>query len=311
MTENGPGGTPHDENEPQQPPAGAVPPPGAYPPPPGAYPPPPGAYPPPPAGSYPPAGGGYGPPGAMPPAPQPYGAPGGPQAVSVGEAFNYGWSKFTANVGPILLAVLAYVVAGVVIIGIWYAIVGAIGLGFSSSTSVDANGNLTPGASGGLFAFFLSSAVFGLVYMLFFYIMQAGIIRGALQISYGRPLEVKTFFQFDSLGTVVLASLAVSVLSSVIGGLTCGVGSIVVSFFAQFTLFFVVDKRLGVVDAIKASFALVNKNLGTVIVLFLAVVVAEIIGAALCGIGLLVALPVAIIATTYLYRRLLGEPVAP
>ena len=31
----------------------------------------------------------------------------------------------------------------------------------------------------------------------------------------------------------------------------------------------------------------------------------------LCGVGLLVAVPVVLVATSYLYRRLLGEPIAP
>ena len=309
MSENEPGGTPQDENVPQPPAAGAVPPPppGAYPPPAGAVPPPPpGAYPPP-AGAYPPPGGGYVPPGAMPPAPQPYGAPGAPQAVGVGEAFNYGWSKFTANLGPILLAALIYVVGGGLVSGIWYAIIGAIGL--RSVASVDAYGNVTGGT--GFVASIFASALFALVYLVFVYVMQAGIIRGALHITYGRPLELKTFFQFDSLGSVVLAALLVSVLSSVLGGLTCGIGALAVAFFGQFTLLFVVDKRQSPIDALKSSFALVNKNLGTVIVLYLATLLAYLVGAILCGVGLLAAVPVAIIATTFMYRRLLGEPVAP
>jgi uncharacterized membrane protein len=327
MSENGPGGTPNDENEPKPPPPGAYPPPPAGsvpPPPPGAYPPPPagsvppppppGAYPPPPVGSVPPPpgayqppAGGYQPPGAMPPPAQPYGAPGGAQAVGVGEAFNYGWSKFQANLGPIILAALVYIVGGAIVSGIWYAIIGAIGL--RSVATVDAYGNVTAGA--GFAATIFASALFALVYFVFIYVMQAGIIRGALHITYGRPLELKTFFQFDSLGSVVLASLLVSVLSAVLGGITCGLGSLVVAFFGQFTLLFVVDKRQSPIDALKSSFALVNKNLGTVVVLFLATLLAEMIGAILCGVGLLVAFPVAIIATTYMYRRLLGEPVAP
>jgi uncharacterized membrane protein len=349
MSENGPGGTPNDENEPKPPPPGAYPPPPAGsvpppPPPPGAYPPPPagsvpppppppGAYPPPPAGSVPPpppppgayqpppAGsvpppppgayqppaGGYQPPGAMLPPAQPYGAPGGAQAVGVGEAFNYGWSKFQANLGPIILAALIYIVGGAIVSGIWYAIIGAIGL--RSVASVDAYGNVTAGT--GFVASIFASALFALVYLVFVYVMQAGIIRGALHITYGRPLELKTFFQFDSLGSVVLASLLVSVLSSVLGGITCGIGTLAVAFFGQFTLLFVVDKRQGPIDALKSSFALVNKNLGTVVVLYLATLLAYIVGAILCGIGLLAAVPVAIIATTYMYRRLLGEPVAP
>jgi uncharacterized membrane protein len=64
-------------------------------------------------------------------------------------------------------------------------------------------------------------------------------------------------------------------------------------------------------EAIKASFGLVNKNLGTVVVLFLASILAFFIGAILCGIGLLVTIPVTIIATAYAYRFMTGQTVAP
>ena len=52
--------------------------------------------------------GGY--PGGMPPA--------GGKPFSVGDAFGYGWKKFTANVGPILIAMLVFLLVGAVIYGI-------------------------------------------------------------------------------------------------------------------------------------------------------------------------------------------------
>ncbi|HUX70230.1 MAG TPA: hypothetical protein VMV41_06955 [Cellulomonadaceae bacterium] len=306
MTENGPGGTPRDENEPQQPPAGAVPPPpGAYPPPPAGYEPPAASYPPPPPGSYPPPpGGGYGPPGAMPPAPQPYGAPGGPQAVGIGEAFNYGWTKFTANVGPILLAVLVY---GAVI-----AIVGGIFYGLLVASAVASANNDPYRTSSGMFGAGIGfgTIVFYVVIILLGYLAQAGMVRGALHVTYGRPLEFKTFFQFDNLGGVIGASLLIG-LGTGVGMVLCIIPGIVFAFFAQFALYFVLDKQQGAVEAIRSSFSLVNKNLGTVVVLFLAVYVVQAIGFMLCGIGQLIAFPLTMIATAYLYRRMLGEPVAP
>lgn len=70
------------------------------------------------------------------------------------------------------------------------------------------------------------------------------------------------------------------------------------------------DENLGGTDAIKASFSFVNKNLGTLIGLFLAEILAIFVGAITCGIGLIVAVPVVIIAQSFAYRTLNGEPVA-
>src|SRR6218665_1448172 len=147
MSDN-PGGTPPSDDEPvasepQQPgtpaqPAPPPPPPAPPAPPagppvappapqygqpaPGSYPPPAPQYGQPAPGAYPPAG------GYPPPAPV-YGAPGG--QVSVGEAFNYGWLKFTQNIGPIVLVVLGFLLVGIVISLVWNLILGAIGLGVS------------------------------------------------------------------------------------------------------------------------------------------------------------------------------------
>ncbi|MGH8948447.1 MAG: hypothetical protein ACRDXF_06255, partial [Acidimicrobiia bacterium] len=78
-----------------------------------------------------------------------------------------------------------------------------------------------------------------------------------------------------------------------------------------FTYQFILDKGLPAFDAIKASFALVNKNLGSVVGLFFASILAFIVGAILCGIGLIVAIPVTIIATAYAYKLMTGQTVTP
>lgn len=284
------------------------PPPDDRPPPsyPSAPPPEPPSAPPPPG----PAGGPSGPPPGAPP-PGSYPAPGGhQQPVNVGEAFNYGFSKFQQNLGPIVLAALAYLAIIAVVQIIAFFILGGI-LGTSSTTTTDPETGLEqPDVSGGgLVASLLFGAIFAALFIVLSAVMQAGISRGVLAITYGRKLEVGTMFTFDNIGTVVGAGLLVA-LGYFIGALLCLIPGIVFIFFAQFYIWFIVDKQMGAVDAIKASFGLVNKNVGTMIVFFLASLLAYFVGALLCGIGLLVAVPVVYIATGYLYRRAQGEPVA-
>lgn len=327
MSDNTPSGPPQDENDPYaaQPPADQAPPSDSDVPPapaPGPDVPPAPAPGPPPASPYgQPAPGApqyeqpqygapgqppynqpppYGAPGQQPYPQQPYGsAPG--QQVQIGEAFSYGWLKFQQNVGTILLGVLAYLVAIGVVVGIFYGILIG-GASAASSSSLD-NAN----ALGALFGFsgLLIAAIVGLLAVF----MQAGVIRASLEISHGRPVAFGTFFQFADFGKVLLAVLLVGV-GTAVGTLLCYLPGLVFGFFAQFTLFYVIDKGLSPVDALKASFSLVNKNLGTVVVLYIGVMVAQWIGSALCGVGLLVAVPVSILATTYVYRRLNNEVVA-
>ena len=64
-------------------------------------------------------------------------------------------------------------------------------------------------------------------------------------------------------------------------------------------------------DAIKASFDTVKKNLGPSILAFLIAAVIMAVGSFVCGIGIIVALPVAELFLEYAYRTLTGGQVAP
>jgi len=278
--------TPPSEPQPYTPPAGATPPP----PPAAAYPPPDsGAVPPPPAagGSYPPPppGGGY------PPAPPAAGRP-DPNSVpadAVG-ALQYGWQKFLANAGAIIVAIIIYVLALIIIDAIWYFIVRAI---------------VSPG---GLFGSLFLSALGTVVYVLVFYIVEAGIARGALAITDGRQLTTQLFFTTDQMGNVILAGLILAVLTAV-GTFLCVIPGLLVWFFAQFTILFIVDRGQSATQAIGSSFRMVSDNLGVVVLFFILALVAFIIGACLICIGLFIAFPVIEIGRAFLYRRLQNQPV--
>lgn len=320
MTEN-PGTNPPRDDEPstpvtptpaspQEPPAAAEPPvpptappvppaEGAYPPPAQGYGPPAGSYPPPPAPGY----------GQQPPqdpyGQQPYGQPAGYAAssgTSVGDAFNWGWTKFTQNWGAFVLGVLAYLAVILVVSIIAFTVL--VG---GAAASTDAYGNVRPG---GGFVFGFGTLLVAAIFVLLVTFMQAGIIRAALEVANGRRVEFATFFRFDDFGTVVVAALLVG-LGTAVGTLLFVLPGIVFAFFAQFTLFFVIDKRMSPVDALKASFTLVNRNLGTIVLLYLGVLVANAVGSFVCYVGQLVTFPLGLLATTHVYRRTQGEPVAP
>jgi uncharacterized membrane protein len=299
---------PNDPNPPQG--SGDVPPP----PPPasgGSSAPPP---PPPPSDPYGGAGAGTGAGGyAGPPPPSaPYGQPadasGANGPYSVGNAFNYGWTKFQANLGPIILGVIAIVVA----VGI-VEVIGLVAVGGLSSqahvecSQVTGQCHTTGGgfSAAALFLWFILTIVGWLVSL----IIGAGIVRGALDITYGRPVEVKTIFRADNLAQVVIASIIIGIAVS-IGTFLCVIPGLIVAFFTQYTLFFLVDKQMPAMEAIRASASFVNKNLGSLVGFYIAAVIAVFVGFLVCYVGSLVAIPVVIIAAAFTYRRLQGETVA-
>lgn len=270
--------------------------PGAYPPPapqygqpaPGAYPPPagygqqaPGNYPP---GSYPPPAGGY---GAPPPS-------------LIGEPFSYGWQQFTRNGGLFIGAGLVWFVILIVAFSIVGLIFGGIGEVFRTT-------------SGGRIGFSLGFIVFSLIGYLVTYLVQAIFIRAALDLTEGRRLAFGNFFRFVDAGPVVITALLLTAISFVVG-LVPLVGwliGLVVNFLLFFTFWFVIGKQLAPVDAIKASYELITKNLSTTILFYLLALAILFAGALLCGVGLLVAVPVVLVATAFLFKRLLDDPIAP
>ena len=223
---------------------------------------------------------------------------GGPVPFELSEAFNYGWLKFQQNMGPILTATLLLIIGGAVISGIWYL----VSLPWTALDPEDMSGI-------GLTGFLLTSAVLGVVFALVGFLIQAGIVRGGLAVTKGQPLEVNTFLSTENFGQVVLTAVLIGI-GTAIGSALCVLPGIVFSFFSQFAMHFVVDKGMPATDAIRASFQIVNRNLGSTVALFLGVIVANMIGAILCGIGLFVSVPVSIIATAFAYRRMNGEAVA-
>lgn len=252
----------------------------------------------------------YGPPAPAGPPPPTYGppAPAGSGGYNVGEAFSYGWAKFQQHLGVILLASLLYLAVIAVVTFVWFLITGAIVGASSADVTVDPQTGQLTGGGRGIVAGLVSAGLIALVLFVLTSIMQAGIVRGALAISRGRKVEISDLFSTQLLAPVLLTAVLIGVATA-IGSALCYLPGLVVGFYTQFAMFFVVDKQLGAIDAIKASAAFVQAHIAEVLVFYLLSLLAYFVGSLLCGIGLIVAVPVVILAQTYTYRTLQGETV--
>jgi len=134
-------------------------------------------------------------------------------------------------------------------------------------------------------------------------------IRGVLDVAEGRPFELGQLFTRIPWGSGIITSILVSLMTTV-GMLLCVLPGIAVAVFAYFSLYFVIDRQLSPVDAIKASFGLVRDNLGNTILWVLVAFVMMVVGACLCGVGLLVAMPLMYLGSAYTYKKLTQQPVA-
>ena len=274
----------------ENPPPDQQPPPGYGQQPPPGY----GQQPPPGYGQQPPPGYGQQPPPEYGQQPPPgYGGFAPPQ-LSVGAAISYGWEKFKANWGAwVGISLIALIISAVVQLPF-----GGFNFGTGDMDSAFAAGSLILSIVGLVVSFVIGALI------------QAAFVRGALHELNGNKSDFGAFFQFGNIAQVLLASLIVGVITS-IGYVLCVVPGVIAMFLTWYTLTFVLDQNQDATTAIKSSFNLTSQNQGPLVLLALACVGLNIVGALLCLIGLLVTGPVTLIAATYAYRLLVNGPVSP
>jgi uncharacterized membrane protein len=223
----------------------------------------------------------------------------------VGNAFTYAFKKFQENLLPLILITLVLLVGAVVIQVIGNLVTNAA----TPELTLDPETGQFEGGGGGFFGIVtLLGFLFGVLSFIVNLLIQSAIIKGSLGLTRGHKLDVGSAFSGINWGQVIIAALIIGVLTF-IGLILCILPGIAVIFFTSYTLYFVIDRDQDAITAIKSSVAMVKDNFGPLILFFLASVAAYIVGACLCGVGLLVAIPVVVIAQAYTFRTLNNDPV--
>lgn len=289
------------------PPPGWAPPPGAYPPPPpgwGAQPggygpppgwgPPPGAYPPPP-----PAEGGYYPP------PPGFGRP----AFSVGEGLSWAWNKFTKNAVPLVVATLVFGLISLVV-G-WLGNMALQAISPETFTAYETGGDLIETTTTSFsVASFAVAALSTIISIVVGGVVASAYYPGLLDVADGRPVSIGSFFRPRNIAAVVLAAVIIGV-ATYIGTMLCIIPGLIVTVFALFAEFAIIDRNISAMEGIKTSIGIAKANFGQTLLAWLISLLLMVAGALLCGVGLLVTAPLASLFLVYAYRKLSGGTVAP
>lgn len=242
----------------------------------------------------PPPGGGYAVPGD-----QPYSAP---------DAFSYGWAKFKAKPSEMLVPILVVLVVVLVVEGIVQVLLAATLTATHSCTQTILGTTVTTQCGPGLFVTLLAAGIGGFVVSIVSQVLGAGLIKNALNIVDGRPASLGEVFAWFSKSNVIVTAILVALITAV-GTMLCYLPGIIAGFLLNWAMFYVVDKELAPMDAIRASFSFVTGHFADTLVFYLLGIVAIIVGAVLCLVGLLVTVPVLVIGAAYTFRRLNNEPV--
>lgn len=256
------------------------------------------------------------PPGPPPPGQPPPGQPqyGGPPPPGGGyspvDAIQYGWTKFTKSPATLLVPALIVLVALIVVEVIVQFILYATILGTHDCTETVLGTPIETQCGPGLFVRLLGAALGGLFVSFISQVLGAGLIKSALNVVDGKAVNVGDIMAFATKPNV-LATAAIVAGATFVGTLLCYLPGIIIGFLTAFAMFYVVDKDLAPMDAIKASFDFVTGHLGETILFYLLAVVTLIVGAILCLVGLLAAVPIVLAGAAYTFRKLNNEPVTP
>jgi uncharacterized membrane protein len=241
----------------------------------------------------------------------PYGAPpAGGSAYSPVDAVKYGWARFTRSPGTMLVPVLVVVVAVIALEVIAFLILNATLLGTHDCTTTVLGQRVETQCGPGFLTQLIGSGLAGLVVSFIAQLLGAGLIKVALDVADGKETSTGEVFAWAAKPKVVAAALIVA-LATFVGTLLCYLPGIVVGFLLVFTMFFVVDRDMEPMEAVRASIRFTTSHLGETVLFYLLGIVVLIVGAILCGVGLLVAVPVVLLGAAYTYRTLHGQPVAP
>ena len=167
---------------------------------------------------------------------------------------------------------------------------------------------LTP-SSGGFVAIIWSLTLSAVVFIISF-IIQAGVYRAGLGVTKGETPSVAQLTETTNIGAYIVTVILVG-LGFLVGLFLCILPGIAWLIFTAYAPILALDKGMGPGEAISTSINWVKDNFGQVFVILLVSWVVYIAGAILCGVGLLVSIPVALVAIIYSYRALNQEPVVP
>lgn len=135
-------------------------------------------------------------------------------------------------------------------------------------------------------------------------VIGIGLIKISLEFIDGRKPKFSDLFYTKPLVNFILASLIRGVIT-LIGFILLIVPGIVFSIRLQFVAYLIVEKNLPPVDAVKKSWEMTRGNTWNLFFFGILLFLINVLGAIILLVGLFVTVPLTMLATTFVYRKLL------
>ncbi len=218
--------------------------------------------------------------------------------VKWGEWINEGWQLFAARWQVWVPMMLIFVVALVVPILPVYIL--AIGMNIAAAGSDPEALGAVPimlpvlGGLGGLITLCLSAFMLG------------GIYRAAFKQMRGEAISVRDLFSAGDVFLSMLGALFLVGLSVAIGAVFCLVPGFLAAGLFFFTFPLIVEKRLGVIEAMQRSFELTRPNMWMFMCFAFVVAILGSLGQLACYVGMLVTYPLQFLIAAAAYKDCFG-----
>ncbi|MBN1549334.1 hypothetical protein JW872_01600 [Candidatus Babeliales bacterium] len=217
------------------------------------------------------------------------------QAINVIDLVKRGFNRAIENIGLFLGAELS--AAGLFFVVI--SILGILSVLISRTFGITFPLKSAPPVWGWLFM-----AVIFVGFLVLIDIMAMGFIRLSLRIEDGQAAGIRTLFEAKHL---VWRYIGVSFLYKMImlgGSMLFVVPGIIWGIQFSFATRVLVDREVGIIDALRASSRLTEGHKLNLFAIYLILFILNGIGSALYGIGMLFVFPIGLMISTAAYRRL-------
>lgn len=153
---------------------------------------------------------------------------------------------------------------------------------------------------------FLASFLVSIVMWIVGSIISMGVIYISLQFVDKKKPEVKDVFYTKNLFNFILASI-MKMIIIVFGYLLLIIPGIIFSIKLQYSEYLIVDKGMDAVDSLKGSWELTKGVKWNIFLFGILLGLINILGFLALLVGLLVTIPLSMVANAYVYRKLLAQ----
>ena len=153
---------------------------------------------------------------------------------------------------------------------------------------------------------FSLSFLFSLLMWVVSSIISMGIINICLEFVDNKEPEIKDIYYTQKIFNFILASIIKSVIV-IVGFILLIVPGVIFSIKLQFAEYLIVDKKFDAIDALKGSWEMTKGVKTNLFIFSILLGLINILGLLCLVVGLFVTIPLSMVATAYVYRKLLSQ----